>query len=383
MATSNHNYSSSDDGDEFVVEDILRRRVKEGVDYYKIKWEGYPLSECTWEPSSNLSKSLIKRYEKSISRGTPFSETVSDDTDSDEDNYHDENKCSVPEIKEILEKKKKKGVVKYKVLYNNENVDWIMEEDIKDESLLKAFQAKKRRREATVEDNDDVVAKKIKRASGGEDCNKVVKKTTKATAEDNDDEVVEKLTSATTENDDDEVVKKIREADIPRNFNSPIDLTPKTTKRRRSDFDSSRQISGCFYNPQVTMKFKSPKIPTQNPNTNSPTSDGGFYVIDEDSKDGRSNFEEEDESRGSHTISETTCDKEDILLVRLIRKARKGIKHSEDNIAGILGMQCNESNEELYLIQLKDKNLVFMYFEDIPHKFRGECRRISSGRIFC
>jgi hypothetical protein len=40
----------------YEVEDILDKRynIKTGQEEYRVKWEGYPESQATWEPISNL-----------------------------------------------------------------------------------------------------------------------------------------------------------------------------------------------------------------------------------------------------------------------------------------------------------------------------------------
>lgn len=38
----------------FNVANILRKKIMNGKPYYYIEWEGYPLSEATWEPLKNL-----------------------------------------------------------------------------------------------------------------------------------------------------------------------------------------------------------------------------------------------------------------------------------------------------------------------------------------
>ena len=50
------------------VEKILdRRKSKNNKLLYKIKWEGYPMNQCTWEPLENLStvSELVEEYDKS------------------------------------------------------------------------------------------------------------------------------------------------------------------------------------------------------------------------------------------------------------------------------------------------------------------------------
>lgn len=36
------------------VEEILDKKLINNVLKYKVKWEGFPLESCTWEPYSNL-----------------------------------------------------------------------------------------------------------------------------------------------------------------------------------------------------------------------------------------------------------------------------------------------------------------------------------------
>ena len=48
------------------IEKILERRKVNGRIEYKIKWEGYPMSQCTWEPFSNLetAKELVEEFDR-------------------------------------------------------------------------------------------------------------------------------------------------------------------------------------------------------------------------------------------------------------------------------------------------------------------------------
>ena len=50
----------------FEVEKILGRRKINGKIKYKVKWEGYSMDECTWEPIKNLEnvKDLIDEYDQ-------------------------------------------------------------------------------------------------------------------------------------------------------------------------------------------------------------------------------------------------------------------------------------------------------------------------------
>lgn len=55
--------------DVYQVEKIIGKRTKGGKPMYKVKWEGYPLSQCTWEPIENLQNVLdmVEEYDKSHS----------------------------------------------------------------------------------------------------------------------------------------------------------------------------------------------------------------------------------------------------------------------------------------------------------------------------
>ncbi len=52
--------------EKFEVECILDRKLLGNRPVYKIKWVGYPLSECTWEPLAHLSQvmDLVDAYEE-------------------------------------------------------------------------------------------------------------------------------------------------------------------------------------------------------------------------------------------------------------------------------------------------------------------------------
>ena len=55
--------------DVYQIEKIIGKRTKRGRKEYKVKWEGYPLSQCTWEPIENLLNVLymVEDYDNSHS----------------------------------------------------------------------------------------------------------------------------------------------------------------------------------------------------------------------------------------------------------------------------------------------------------------------------
>lgn len=72
-----------DSNDVFEVEKILNHKVSKGVTLYKLKWKGFPISDCTWERESDLDcPDLLNQYWNSLKSskktpGSPNSKTLS------------------------------------------------------------------------------------------------------------------------------------------------------------------------------------------------------------------------------------------------------------------------------------------------------------------
>ena len=50
----------------FEIESIITRKIRGNKKYYLIKWKGYPISDCTWEPLSHLSniRDMVQNFDK-------------------------------------------------------------------------------------------------------------------------------------------------------------------------------------------------------------------------------------------------------------------------------------------------------------------------------
>lgn len=57
--------SKKNNGQFYVVEKIINKKIKNGNTFYMVKWENYKDEECTWEPMQNLltARDLIDDYE--------------------------------------------------------------------------------------------------------------------------------------------------------------------------------------------------------------------------------------------------------------------------------------------------------------------------------
>ena len=53
---------------EYEVEKIVDKRIKNGKIEYKIKWAGYSMNECTWEPLKNLEniRKMIEKFNMNL-----------------------------------------------------------------------------------------------------------------------------------------------------------------------------------------------------------------------------------------------------------------------------------------------------------------------------
>ena len=75
------------EGEYFTIEKIIGKRIIKGKVEYKIKWEGYSMAECTWEPIENLAtaKELVEEYEHLNS--FPKQKSVKQDTNKKDNSF--------------------------------------------------------------------------------------------------------------------------------------------------------------------------------------------------------------------------------------------------------------------------------------------------------
>lgn len=59
--------SESDEGEDYVVEKIVNKRIRGGIVEYLLKWEGFSSEHNTWEPEGNLNCfQLIQDFEEKL-----------------------------------------------------------------------------------------------------------------------------------------------------------------------------------------------------------------------------------------------------------------------------------------------------------------------------
>jgi len=109
------------EGEYYNIEKIIGRRKINGKFEYKIKWEGYPMNQCTWEPMKNLesAKELVEEYNRSNPIDLP-QKSAKADHKKKEDTFlnkkrkeikdENEEKVEKEEIKEENEKKNQENV---------------------------------------------------------------------------------------------------------------------------------------------------------------------------------------------------------------------------------------------------------------------------------
>ena len=95
------------------VEKIIARRTRKGKIEYKIKWENFPMSQCTWEPMENLEnvKYLVDEYNNEHppkSKKNSFINKKRKNSDKDKESSENSEK-SVKKTEKNIKKNEKNG----------------------------------------------------------------------------------------------------------------------------------------------------------------------------------------------------------------------------------------------------------------------------------
>ena len=147
------------DNDIYYVEKILDRRKVNDRFEYKIKWEGYPMNQSTWEPLENLRtamelveeydnehpipKKLIGKKRKSVKK-----EVIKDTTEQKENQIQEvqEKKEEIEQPKEEVEQNKNINLDENRPIYaiNNQMPEENVRKYIVDTTLEKVSTVRKR-----------------------------------------------------------------------------------------------------------------------------------------------------------------------------------------------------------------------------------------------
>uniref|UniRef100_A0A0N5C1X7 Chromo domain-containing protein n=1 Tax=Strongyloides papillosus TaxID=174720 RepID=A0A0N5C1X7_STREA len=414
---------------EYVVEDILGHRVEGKEKYYKIKWEGYPESECTWEPAENINEILIKRYEKKC-RSTGISlngHTIYDESSGDE---------SVSELimKEIIGSRKDNGLQQYHVKFSDGSTQWIAAGKIGNKSLIKAFNSKKGSNSNT---NNSTSRKRAKASSEKDSDSEVVSKkrshtsssasfsTHKTPLTRNGRSIRRNSVTSSASSQDvicDEILDSPRHYDRVSRSKSKTPVISRSQKRKSSmarENSVSSKRNGDAHSAKSSSSTKSSKSKDKKskvPEVKETEEEEGVYVIEKivDSrvvsggiKEYRVRWEgyspEEDTwqtidtfndpsivhefeklkssklkgmgtpATDSDRSSKRTKPVKTKFLKKLMKKVRKGVTYRDEEIVGVLDKHFNSNDEGFYLVQLSTKQIIYMHPDDVPVKFREEC----------
>lgn len=77
---------------EYEVDEIIAKRVVNGVPEYKVKWRGYE-GQNTWEPATNLSnvRNLIDAFERKANEVQTISDSEMTEEVPEEEGHYDRN----------------------------------------------------------------------------------------------------------------------------------------------------------------------------------------------------------------------------------------------------------------------------------------------------
>jgi hypothetical protein len=111
------------EGEFYNIEKIIGRRKNNGRLEYKIKWEGYPMNQSTWEPMKNLesAKELVEEYNRMFPLDAPTKSAKSEGKKKEDSFLNKKRKDKKEDIEEIPKEEIKEDIKEENDKKNQEN----------------------------------------------------------------------------------------------------------------------------------------------------------------------------------------------------------------------------------------------------------------------
>ena len=111
------------EGEFYNIEKIIGRRRNNGRLEYKIKWEGYPMNQSTWEPMKNLesAKELVEEYNRMYPFEAPTKSAKSEAKKKEDSFLNKKRKDKKDDIEEIPKEEIKEDIKEENDKKNQEN----------------------------------------------------------------------------------------------------------------------------------------------------------------------------------------------------------------------------------------------------------------------
>uniref|UniRef100_A0A0N5CBY9 Chromo domain-containing protein n=1 Tax=Strongyloides papillosus TaxID=174720 RepID=A0A0N5CBY9_STREA len=312
--------SASTTETEYVVEKIIDIKITAGKTMYKVKWEGYSMNECTWEPESNLvsvmhirgPSTLIKDYNESITSEKKSGARKRMDDDKNETEVPKKKAKIDLESKDIPEetpKARMSGVVRRSLLSSN---GMSSERRTKESKGLDKTPRSSSRRSSLKSGNNSKLSEKKSSTSRSSKVPKDKKVKSKPESEE-EEYVVEKIVGHRINNR----VKEYR-----------------VRWEGYSQKDDTWQTIDTFIEHDCLDKYEA---------------------------------ELNDIERSAYSG----------LLGKLLKEVRSGKKCKPDDIADVICQFKDAYDIQYYLVLLKDRDIAFVETHEIPSKFKKACSMIK------
>lgn len=111
------------EGEFYNIEKIIGRRRNNGRLEYKIKWEGYPMNQSTWEPMKNLesAKELVEEYNRMYPFDAPTKSAKSEAKKKEDSLLNKKRKDKKDDLEEIPKEEIKEDIKEENDKKNQEN----------------------------------------------------------------------------------------------------------------------------------------------------------------------------------------------------------------------------------------------------------------------